>query len=115
MKRLMVTGAGGPASINFIMSLRISPEKMHIVGTDTNKFRIHLAPTDSKFLVPKATDEDYIDALNEIVRKEKVEFIHPQPDIEVRILSENREKLEANTFLPSNCLLYTSPSPRDRG
>ncbi|HEX69486.1 MAG TPA: hypothetical protein ENG10_04240 [Candidatus Bathyarchaeota archaeon] len=74
---------------------------MYIIGTDTNKFRIHLAPTNSKFLVPKATDENYINALNEIIHKEKVEFIHPQPDIEVRVLSENREKLEANIFLPS--------------
>jgi len=101
MKRVMITGAGGPAAINFIMSLKLSPEELYIVGTDTNKFRIHLAPTNSRFLVPKATDENYIDALNEIIRKEKVEFIHPQPDIEVRVLSENREKLEANIFLPS--------------
>jgi len=101
MKRVMITGASGPAAINFIMSLKLSPEELYIVGTDTNKFRIHLAPTNSRFLVPKATDENYINALNEIIRKEKVEFIHPQPDIEVRVLSENREKLEANIFLPS--------------
>ena len=101
MKRVMITGAGGPAAINFIMSLKLSPEELYIIGTDTNKFRIHLAPTNSKFLVPKATDENYINALNEIIRKERIEFIHPQPDIEVRVLSENREKLEANIFLPS--------------
>ena len=101
MKRVMITGAGGPAAINFIMSLKLSPEELYLIGTDTNKFRIHLAPTNSRFLVPKATDENYINALNEIIRKEKVEFIHPQPDIEVRVLSENREKLEANIFLPS--------------
>lgn len=101
MKRILVTGAGGPASINFAMSLRISPEKLYIAGVDINKFRIHLAPTDSKFIVPKATEKNYIDVLNEIIRKEKLEFVHPQPDIEVRVLSENRERLEANVFLPS--------------
>lgn len=101
MKRVLVTGAGGPASINFIMSLRISSEKMYIIGVDVNKFRIHLAPTNSKFIVPKATSENYIDALNEIIRKESAEFIHPQPDIEVRVLSENRDKVKANLFLPS--------------
>ncbi len=101
MKRIMVTGAGGPASINFIMSLRISPEKIYVVGVDANPFRIHLAPVDSRFTVPRATEEDYIDVLNDIVQKEKLDFIHAQPDIEVRVLSENRNKLEANVFLPS--------------
>lgn len=73
---------------------------MHIVGVDVNRYRIHLAPTDSKYNVPRATDENYIHALNEIVKKGGVEFVHPQPDIEVRVISENREKLEAQTFLP---------------
>jgi len=101
MKKILVTGAGGPAGINFIMSLRIAPEKMFIVGTEADEYFAHLAPTDKRYLVPKATDADYIDKLNEIVRKENVEFIYAQPDIEVAVISENREKLEANVFLPS--------------
>jgi carbamoylphosphate synthase large subunit len=101
MKKIIVTGAGGPASINFIASLKIAPEKIYIVGIDANKFRIHLAPTDSRFVVPNATDSGYIDALNEIILKENIDFVHAQPDIEVKILSENREKIEANVFLPS--------------
>ena len=101
MKKILVTGAGGPAGVNFIMSLRIVPEKIFIVGTEVNKYFIHLAPTDKKYLVPRATDVDYIDKLNEIIEKEKIEFLHAQPDIEVAVISENREKLEANVFLPS--------------
>jgi len=102
MKRIMVTGAGGPASINFIMSLRISPEKIYITGVDVNAFRIHLSPADSKFIVPKATEKGYIDVLNEIIRRENLDFIHAQPDIEVRVLSKHRNRLEANVFLPSD-------------
>ncbi|RLI15327.1 hypothetical protein DRO41_04380, partial [Candidatus Bathyarchaeota archaeon] len=101
MKKILVTGAGGPAGVNFIMSLRIAPEKIFIVGTEADKYFIHLAPTDKKYLVPRATDVDYIDKLNEIIEKEKIEFLHAQPDIEVAVISENREKLEANVFLPS--------------
>jgi len=101
MKRIMVTGAGGPASINFIASLKIVSERIYIVGVDANKFRLNLAPVDSKFVVPKAIEREYIDILNEIIHKENVEFLHAQPDIEVRILSENREKIDANLFLPS--------------
>ncbi|MGQ9506361.1 MAG: ATP-grasp domain-containing protein [Candidatus Bathycorpusculaceae bacterium] len=101
MKRILVTGAGGPAGINFVMSLKIAPEKMFIVGTEANQFFFHLAPVDKKYLVPKASDPKYIDELNGIVEKEKVEFVHAQPDIEVARISENRETLKAKVFLPA--------------
>lgn len=101
LKRVVVTGAGGPAGINFIMSLRIAPEKIFILGTEANEYFVHLSPADKKYLVPKAKDSAYIDKLNEILRKEKADFLHAQPDVEVEVVSENREKLEANTFLPS--------------
>lgn len=101
MKRILVTGAGGPAGINFVKSLKIAPEKMFLVGTEGNKHFMYLALTEKNYLVPKATDASYINSLNEIIRNEKIEFIHPQPDVEVEVISENREKLEADVFLPS--------------
>jgi biotin carboxylase len=101
MKRILVTGAGGPAGVNFVMSLKIAPEKMFIVGTEADEYFIHLIPTERRYLVSKATETNYIDRVNEIVKKDGIEFIHAQPDIEVAVISENREKVEANVFLPS--------------
>jgi carbamoyl-phosphate synthase large subunit len=101
MKRILVTGAGGPAGVNFVMSLKIAPEKMFIVGAEANEHFIRLIPVERKCLVPKATEANYIDRLNDVVEKEKIEFIHAQPDVEVAVISENREKLKANVFLPS--------------
>jgi len=101
MKRILVTGAGGPAGINFVKSLRVSPEKIVIIGTENNESIIHLSCAEKNYLVPKATDPGYIDSLNKTIIKEKVEFVHAQPDIEVVVISENREKLKANVFLPS--------------
>jgi len=101
MKKILVTGAGGPAGINFVTSLRIAPEKMFIVGTEANEYFLHLATTDRKHLVPKATRPEYTDALNEIILKESIAFLHAQPDTEVEAVSENREELKANVFLPS--------------
>ena len=100
-KRVLCTGAGGPAGINFVKSLAIAPEKLFITGTEANEHFLHTMPTDVKYLVPKAKDSSYIDRLNEIIRKEKIDFLHAQPDIEVEIVSEQREKLEAPVFLPS--------------
>ncbi|MGD8505370.1 MAG: hypothetical protein PVF15_01745 [Candidatus Bathyarchaeota archaeon] len=107
MKCILITGAGGPAAINFTMSLKIAPEKIHLVGTETSHHNVCLAPTDSIHIVPKATEPDYVGALNAIIQKEKVEFVHPQPDIEVKVISENREKLEAKVLLPAKHAIRT--------
>jgi len=107
LKRIITTGAGGPAGINFTMSLRIAPEKIFIVGTEADEYFIHLSPADKKYLVPKAKEHGYIDKLNEIIRKEKADFLHAQTDVEVEVVSENREKLDANLFLPSKKTVKT--------
>ena len=101
MKRILCTGAGGPAGINFVMSLRLAPEKMFIAGTEANEYYLHLAPTKKRYLVPRAKEPSFVDRLNEIIRKEKIDFLHAQPDVEVEVVSEKREKIEANVFLPS--------------
>jgi carbamoyl-phosphate synthase large subunit len=74
---------------------------MFLVGTDSNEYFLHLTTTDRKYLVPRAKDPTYIDTLNEIISKEQIEFLHAQPDVEVEAVSENREKINANVFLPS--------------
>ncbi len=101
MKRILCTGAGGPAGINFVKSLQIAPEKIFIAGTESNEYYIHLVPIEVAYRVPRATDSNYVEKLNEIIRKEKIDFVHPQPDIEVLTVSENREKIKADVFLPS--------------
>jgi biotin carboxylase len=101
MKRILCTGAGGPAGINFVMSLRLAPEKMFLVGTEASEHYLHLATTEKRYRVSRAIDPSYVDSLNEIISKEKIEFLHAQPDVEVEAVSENREKIHANVFLPS--------------
>ena len=101
IKRILITGAGGPAGVNFLEALKIAPEKMVLVGADANKHFFYLIPTEKKYIVPPATSPNYIEVINELIAREKIELVHPQPDIEVRVISENREKLDAKTFLPS--------------
>ena len=100
MKRILVTGCGGPAGVNFVKSLRHAPEKFFIVGTDTNKYHIEWPDLDERCLVPRCDDPRYIDLLNNIIKNFDIEFVHPQPDVEVKTISENREKINAMAFLP---------------
>lgn len=107
MKRVLVTGAGGSASYNFIDSLRISSEKFYIVGADIKPYHLELAPVDKRYILPRADDPDYIAALNRIISKEKIDFLHAQPDPEVTVISKNRSKINAKIFLPSEKTLDT--------
>ena len=101
MKRILVTGAGGSPSANFIRSLRKAPEDFYIVGTDADKYYLMRAETDKRYLVPLANDPLYLMVLNKIIEEEGIEFIHAQNDVEVNFLSENRDKINAKILLPS--------------
>lgn len=103
MKRILVLGCGGSAGINYIKSLRMSSEHFYIVGLDVNKYYIEMSPVDKRYHVEhkKGGEEVYIEKINTIIKKEGVEFVHSQPDPEVKILSDYREKINAKTFLPS--------------
>jgi biotin carboxylase len=101
MRRIVVTGAGGSAAANFVHSLRLAPEPFHVVGTDTSKFHLELAPVDSRYLLPPADDPAYLDELNAVVDAERVELVHPQPEREVLALARDHERVKAATFLPS--------------
>jgi len=101
MKRILVTGAGGPAASNFIKSLRMAPEKFYIVGTDINHYHLELSDVDKAYILPSVSSSNYLRLLNQIIKKEKIELIHSQPDPEVIFLSENREKINTKVFLPA--------------
>lgn len=102
MKKILITGAGGPAGVNFLKSLNIVDEKMELYGTDINIYHSQFAKpwTNKIFIVPRSTSNQYIPELNEIIEKYKIDIIHPQPDIEVSVISENRNNLNAMTYLP---------------
>lgn len=100
MKRILVTGAGGSASSNFIESLRLAKEKFYIVGCDVKPHHLELADVNKRYIVPQITEKSYLTKINEIIKKERIDIIHPQPDPEVVFLSKNRDKIAAKLFLP---------------
>lgn len=101
IKRILITGAGGSPAVNFTRSLRAAPEKFYLIGTDSSKYYFHRAETDERHLVPGALDDDYISILSEIIRETNAQFLHVQNDVEMEVISEHREKLPVNLFLPS--------------
>ncbi len=102
MKRILVTGAGGTPTTNFVRSLRASPEEFYLIGVDINKFYLRRAETDERHLIPEADSEDYIDFLKQILSETKPDLLYMQPDQEIRMISLHRDELPVKIFLPDH-------------
>jgi len=110
-KTILVTGCGGPAGVNFLKSLRIrNREDLRLIGTDCNKFHLMLAKEhlNKSYLVEPCTNiSTYINQLKNIIDKEEVDLVHPQPDVEVAVISEFRDVLGDKVFLPKKETIKT--------
>jgi hypothetical protein len=111
-RSLLVTGAGGSAGHNVCWSLRMSKDGKTtlLTGTDSDKTSLQLNTwIDTAYHLPTANKPNYLQTLNKVIGKQRVQALFPQPDPEVRRVSEEREKLHAKIFLPdqetvSTCL-----------
>lgn len=101
MRRILVTGAGGSPATNFVRSLRSTPEPMHLVGTDADRYCLMRAETDTRHLVPPASDPSYLEVLNAIIERERIDLVHAQNDAEVAFISRHRDRIGARVFLPA--------------
>lgn len=118
MKRILTTACGGPSTLSFTRSLRDADpkgEEYYIVGTDCDKYNIHRAEVDKAYLCPKATEPEYIPFIKHLIKKEKIDFLHSQPEIEAFIIGKHRDEI-----LATNCRLFMPPQEtiellRDKG
>src|SRR3954452_431639 len=101
-RRILVTGAGGSPSTNFVRSLRESGEAFHLIGADCNEYYLQRAETDERHLVPTADDPDYLPILQALVAETGAGLIYSQPDQEIEVISRHRDAVGARTFLPAH-------------
>lgn len=89
--------------MNFVKALRLVEDEFSIVGVEKNRYYLEMSPVDRRYLVEHEPggDRAYMAKIARIVVKEKIDFVHAQPDGEVKILSDRREVIPAATFLPS--------------
>ncbi len=103
MRSVLVTGAGGSAGNNVCWSLRVSRDGKNILlaGTDADRTSIELNGwIDTAYQLPPATSSRYLQRLNQVIKKDRVEMVFPQPDSEVGRLSTDRDRVRAALFLP---------------
>jgi predicted ATP-grasp superfamily ATP-dependent carboligase len=104
-RRILITGAGGPAGINFARSMRLSTEPCYLVGTDINPYHLQRADTDERHLVPRHDEVDYLMILRSIIEETHPNVIYNPPDVELAAVSRARAELTAlgvRVFLPKH-------------
>ncbi len=105
--RILVTGSGGIGGTNFVRALRLAEKqdgrKYFIVGTDYNPYHILFPEIDVKVRSPKHSDPSFMPLIAELVRKYSIDFIHPHPSSEAKVVAQNIQELKelgVRFFLP---------------
>lgn len=70
------------------------PESSKIIATDNSKYAPALYFADKQYIVPRITEEGYIDILLDICKKEDIKAITTFIDPEIALLSKNRERFK---------------------
>lgn len=99
---ILVTTAGGGNAINLCRSLKHAFPDCFIVGVNANKFQLAKSEiTDANYLVPKFSGVRYIEIMEGIVEKEKIDFVIPNHELEIqKIVHSDSEILKKKSFLP---------------
>jgi predicted ATP-grasp superfamily ATP-dependent carboligase len=106
MTNVLVTGAGGSGGISFIRALQLAEEqkkqKFYIACTDHNPHFLNFPRADTRYNSPRHDDPTFIPLLKGIIQTHKIEFLHPHPSSEAKIVSENIDQLgNVKTYLPT--------------
>ncbi|RLC14554.1 MAG: carbamoyl phosphate synthase, partial [Deltaproteobacteria bacterium] len=101
---VMVTGIGGGGhGEQIIKALRLADTKYEIVGCDMSPVSKGLAEVEHPYLVPPASDPDYITCILALCNKHKVKALFHGSEPELKVMSRDREAIEGNgIFLPIN-------------
>ncbi|MCK4496837.1 MAG: hypothetical protein KAU24_01480, partial [Candidatus Aenigmarchaeota archaeon] len=100
--RVLVTGVGGPAGTNVVNH---SPSDIEIVTCDAEsgakKKLDAIGKSGLKFYqVPYARDEKrFMEAINDILSKERIDLIIPTVDEELLVFSRNRERFDVDVVV----------------
>lgn len=95
MAKILIGGAGGAPSNNFIWSLQESTRNDYLIGTSCEPSDLFLAEVDERYVVPPANHPEWRNTLLRLLSQTKPDFIHVQNDFEVRALSRIRADLDS--------------------
>lgn len=101
---VFVTGVGGGGHGEQILkALKLAKTNYTIIGGDISPYSKGLLEVDHSYILPPATDPDYIGSILKICRRHNVVALFHGSEPELKVMSANREILESHgLFLAIN-------------
>jgi len=97
---VLVPGAGGPAGINTIKSLRLSLFKGNIVSTDSNSLSAGFFLSDFYYVIPPYDDKFFVEKLLKIIKEQNIKVLMPSSGFDIYGYSINYDLILKNGALP---------------
>jgi carbamoyl-phosphate synthase large subunit len=97
-KVILITGVGGAAGIFLINHLR--KNNFTVIAIDANEHSVGLLHADRGYVVPLCSAPNYIEVIQKICEKERVSFIIPLIDEELKLM-KNLESGNLKVICPS--------------
>jgi biotin carboxylase len=114
LAKVLVTGAGGIGGVNFVRALRLAEKqnnvRMFVVCTDHNPYYLQFPKADARFVSPRHDSPTFVPTLLKLIKEYGVEFLHPHPSSEARVVSEKLALFKKNrveTYLPKTSSIVT--------
>ena len=94
---VVVTACGCPGASTFIHWLKnkVKERKIYMIGVDMSSEPIGRFISDKFVQIPSAHDKNYIDAIKELIVKEKPDIFFCVSSYEVGKISKHKDELEA--------------------
>ena len=106
--KILITGVGGPTPRSFAISLQkySTYTNYELIATDINPLSIGLYQKDlfeKSYVIPKASDSNYWEVIESIIRDNQIEFAVINPELEVVEWSRRQEQgnLPCKVLLPN--------------
>lgn len=94
MKNILVTGAGSLLGQGILRSLNYSNKPYHIVSADPDVRSTGHALANRSYRIPLVAEDFYLERVEEILGKEKIDLIFIGTDVELPLFSEIKGYLE---------------------
>src|SRR5262245_14724488 len=101
MTRVLLTGAGSGAANSLMRDLRAGDDTLQFVGCSADRFTLTKSPAERNYLVDPSDHPEYLEGLRRISQTERIDFLIPTNDDDVRVIAHARGKVPVRVFLPS--------------
>jgi carbamoyl-phosphate synthase large subunit len=100
---VLVTGVGGGGHGHEIVKALRLAGRYRLVGVDMNEASVGFVDVDEAYVIPPATDPDYIEILLEICKRKQIKVVFHGSEPELKVISQQRHQFASmGVLVPIN-------------